>query len=59
MKTLQVLVALMANDNDYQIEQANSAAQAAIPRSADQTDKGRLAAPSWQAKCKLPKFPVM
>jgi ribose transport system substrate-binding protein len=29
MKTLRVLVALMTNDNDYQIEQANSAAQAA------------------------------
>ena len=29
MKTLRVLVALMTNDNDYQIEQANSATQAA------------------------------
>ena len=29
MKTLRVLVALMTNDNDYQIEQANSASQAA------------------------------
>jgi ribose transport system substrate-binding protein len=29
MKTLRVLVALLTNDNDYQIEQANSAAQMA------------------------------
>ncbi len=29
MKTLRVLVALMTNDNDYQIEQANAATQAA------------------------------
>ena len=29
MKTFRVLVALMTNDNDYQIEQANSAMQAA------------------------------
>ncbi len=29
MKTLKVLVALMTNDNDYQIEQANSATQSA------------------------------
>lgn len=29
MKTLRILVALMTNDNDYQIEQANAASQAA------------------------------
>ena len=29
MNTLRVLVALMTNDNDYQIEQANAATQAA------------------------------
>jgi len=29
MKTLRVLVALLTNDNDYQIEQANSATQMA------------------------------